>query len=76
MLKLRDLLAGIDGVAFEVEGDPQVEVARVSADSRDVRPGDLFVALPGTRTDGTKFVAEACRQGAVASTAKPSAICA
>ena len=66
MLKLGELLAGVDGVPFEVEGDAEVAVARISADSRDVRRGDLFVALPGTRTDGTKFVADACRQGAVA----------
>ena len=63
MLTLGELLAGIDGVTFEVVGDATVEVARISADSRDVRPGDLFVALPGTRTDGTKFVADACRRG-------------
>jgi UDP-N-acetylmuramoyl-tripeptide--D-alanyl-D-alanine ligase len=34
------------------------------ADSRDVKPGDLFVALPGEHTDGHRFVAAAFRQGA------------
>ena len=51
---------------FELRGDANVDVERLSADSRDVRPGDLFVALPGTRTDGGRFVADACRRGAVA----------
>jgi UDP-N-acetylmuramoyl-L-alanyl-D-glutamate--2,6-diaminopimelate ligase len=31
-----------------------------------VAPGDLFVALPGTRTDGARYVAEACARGAIA----------
>ena len=39
-------------------------VARVVVDSRAVRPGDLFVALPGARTDGHRFVAEVAAAGA------------
>jgi len=35
-------------------------------DSREIMPGDLFVALRGTGTDGHKFVAEALSRGAVA----------
>ncbi|HEV7806815.1 MAG TPA: UDP-N-acetylmuramoyl-tripeptide--D-alanyl-D-alanine ligase [Solirubrobacteraceae bacterium] len=38
--------------------------ARVTIDSRDVRPGDLFVGLPGTRTDGGRFAAGALHAGA------------
>ncbi len=66
MVMLGELLAGVHGVAFELKGDANVAIERLAADSRDVRPGDLFVALPGTRTDGGRFVAEACRRGAVA----------
>jgi UDP-N-acetylmuramoyl-L-alanyl-D-glutamate--2,6-diaminopimelate ligase len=66
MLKIGELLDGISGVGFELRGDADVVVERLSADSRDVRPGDLFVALPGTRTDGSRFVTDACRKGAVA----------
>jgi UDP-N-acetylmuramoyl-tripeptide--D-alanyl-D-alanine ligase len=39
---------------------------RVSTDSRDVQPGDLFVAIPGGRFDGHDFVEQALAQGAVA----------
>jgi len=39
-------------------------VARVVVDSRAVCPGDLFVALPGARTDGHRFVAEVAAAGA------------
>jgi UDP-N-acetylmuramoyl-tripeptide--D-alanyl-D-alanine ligase len=38
---------------------------RISTDSRQVRPGDLFIALKGDRFDGHEFVATACRAGAV-----------
>jgi UDP-N-acetylmuramoyl-tripeptide--D-alanyl-D-alanine ligase len=44
----------------------QALVSRVCTDSRDLRPGDLFVALSGDRHDGHQFVPEAIRRGAVA----------
>ncbi|MGI8731129.1 MAG: UDP-N-acetylmuramoyl-tripeptide--D-alanyl-D-alanine ligase [Solirubrobacteraceae bacterium] len=37
---------------------------RATIDSRDVRPGDLFVGLAGTRTDGGRFAAGALQAGA------------
>lgn len=40
-------------------------VTGVTADSRRVRPGDLFVALPGARVDGHTFVDLAYQHGAV-----------
>lgn len=41
-------------------------VAGITADSRAVRPGYLFAALPGVRADGRRFIAEAVARGAVA----------
>lgn len=41
-------------------------VTGVQCDSRLVRPGDLFVAIPGNRECGLRFVADACAKGAVA----------
>jgi UDP-N-acetylmuramoyl-L-alanyl-D-glutamate--2,6-diaminopimelate ligase len=38
----------------------------LASDSREVRPGFLFAALPGTKTSGAKFVADAVARGAVA----------
>jgi len=37
---------------------------RATIDSRDVRAGDLFVGLPGSRTDGGRYAAGALRDGA------------
>jgi UDP-N-acetylmuramoyl-L-alanyl-D-glutamate--2,6-diaminopimelate ligase len=45
-------------------GDP--DVYGVACDSRQVESGDLFVALPGRRTDGKRFVREAVAKGAAA----------
>lgn len=43
-----------------------VEVTGVADDSRQVRPGDLFVAYPGVKADGREYIALAVEQGAVA----------
>jgi UDP-N-acetylmuramoyl-L-alanyl-D-glutamate--2,6-diaminopimelate ligase len=45
-------------------GDP--EILGISADSRQVRPGFLFAALPGSKVDGREFIADAAARGAVA----------
>ena len=43
-----------------------VDVRGLTADSREVRPGYLFAALPGSRADGADFIADAVDHGAVA----------
>jgi UDP-N-acetylmuramoyl-tripeptide--D-alanyl-D-alanine ligase len=45
-----------------VHGD--FEVTGVTFDSREVQPGDLFVAMPGTAHDGHQFVERAIAAGA------------
>ena len=42
------------------------EVTGVTADSRRVKPGFLFAALPGSKVDGKAFAAKAVEAGAVA----------
>ncbi|BDX31694.1 UDP-N-acetylmuramoyl-L-alanyl-D-glutamate--2,6-diaminopimelate ligase [Mycobacterium antarcticum] len=43
-----------------------VRVTGVTLRSQDVRPGDLFAALPGASSHGARYAADAVRQGAVA----------
>lgn len=43
-----------------------MEIRGVTHDSRQVRPGDLFVAVPGEVFDGRKFAPQAATRGAVA----------
>jgi UDP-N-acetylmuramoyl-tripeptide--D-alanyl-D-alanine ligase len=47
-------------------GDVEAMVQGVTIDSRQVAAGDLFVALPGTRSDGVHHVDAALAAGAVA----------
>jgi UDP-N-acetylmuramoyl-L-alanyl-D-glutamate--2,6-diaminopimelate ligase len=63
-LRLHDLLEGVPGV--RVQGDPQTLIREVRDDSRLVGPGDLFVAVAGTKDDGRKFVETALGRGAAA----------
>jgi len=44
----------------------QVPIAGLAADSRAVKPGYLFAALPGSRTDGAHYIADALARGAAA----------
>jgi UDP-N-acetylmuramoyl-L-alanyl-D-glutamate--2,6-diaminopimelate ligase len=43
-----------------------LELTGVASDSRKVKPGDLFVAVPGTKSDGLSFVPQALAAGAAA----------
>jgi UDP-N-acetylmuramoyl-L-alanyl-D-glutamate--2,6-diaminopimelate ligase len=43
-----------------------VPIKGLAADSRAVKPGYLFAALPGVKTDGARFIAEALARGAAA----------
>ena len=46
--------------------DPDSVITGVSSDTRQIKNGDIFVALRGINHDGHKFLAEAFRLGAVA----------
>ena len=43
-----------------------VQIFGVTSDSREVQPGFVFVALPGTNANGASFIPQALAQGAVA----------
>ena len=53
------------------QGAGTIEIAGLTEDSRRVKPGFLFAALPGTDVDGAKFIPAACENGAVAVLAQP-----
>lgn len=50
----------------EADDIPHVRLKGLCVDSRHVKPGDVFFALPGTQTDGIRFAAEAVKGGASA----------
>ncbi|MCM2392410.1 UDP-N-acetylmuramoyl-L-alanyl-D-glutamate--2,6-diaminopimelate ligase [Streptomyces albipurpureus] len=54
------------------DGSSQVRVTGITHDSRAVRPGDLYAALPGARLHGADFVAQAADLGAAAILTDPT----
>jgi UDP-N-acetylmuramoyl-L-alanyl-D-glutamate--2,6-diaminopimelate ligase len=66
-MQLRDLLQAL--LTVEAASDARfasLELAGISADSRRIKPGDLFVAVTGSKDDGLRFVDQALAAGAVA----------
>lgn len=53
--------------------DPDPEISGITPDSRAVRDGFLFAALPGAKADGTAFIPQAEERGAAAVLARPGA---
>jgi UDP-N-acetylmuramoyl-L-alanyl-D-glutamate--2,6-diaminopimelate ligase len=62
-MRLRELFS--DDIAIEPKAG-EVAVTGLAADSRAVKPGHLFFALAGSRTDGARFIEQAIASGAVA----------
>jgi UDP-N-acetylmuramoyl-L-alanyl-D-glutamate--2,6-diaminopimelate ligase len=69
-MKLGHLLEGMDG--YDLQGSPEREVSGVTYDSRQVKPGYLFVALRGNQVNGHDYVEDAIRNGATAVLAEES----
>src|SRR5215469_1245453 len=70
-------LAGLAALLGLRAADPQragsaPRVTGVTHDSRSVRPGDLYAALPGSSVHGARFCADAAAAGAVAVLTDPS----
>ncbi|GAB3597914.1 UDP-N-acetylmuramoyl-L-alanyl-D-glutamate--2,6-diaminopimelate ligase [Angustibacter peucedani] len=69
---LDDLVhAGGGAVTLQPDDASAVRVTGATLDSRAVRPGDLYAALPGSRAHGAQFVPAAAELGAVAVLAEP-----
>jgi UDP-N-acetylmuramoyl-L-alanyl-D-glutamate--2,6-diaminopimelate ligase len=62
-MKLRDLFS--DDARMDAQAGA-TEITGIAMDSRATKPGDLFFALSGSKTDGARFVDSAIAAGAVA----------
>lgn len=63
----RPLSQLLDGLQAELRSlDPQLSYLELRDDSREVQPGDIYLATPGAQHDGHSFVLEAAQRGAAA----------
>ncbi|WP_456044687.1 UDP-N-acetylmuramoyl-L-alanyl-D-glutamate--2,6-diaminopimelate ligase [Veillonella sp.] len=73
MKTLKDILSTLD--VQQVEGNQNVSIQDITADSRAVKPNSLFIALDGATVDGHNYIDKAVAAGAVAViVSKPVAI--
>lgn len=64
MIRAAEVTSGLQPLLIERAGDDVSAFRKVVTDSQQVRPGDLFVALPGEHHDGHDFIADALARGA------------
>lgn len=65
IVTIGDLVAAVPSLRL-VSGDPLTPLGGVTLDSRGVLPGDLYAALPGSNTHGSRFAGDAIAAGAAA----------
>ena len=63
-MKLSELLKNVE--VLNSLGDADVDITGVNIDSRRIEKRHLFIAIPGTQTDGHNFIPKAIEQGAAA----------
>lgn len=63
-MKLLNLLT--DTTILETQGDNNIDITGVQIDSRQVKPGNMFVAIKGTAADGHAYIGKAIELGATA----------
>ncbi len=66
MLTTRSLAHLIRSAGIGADQSPDVPITGIRYDSREVKPGQVFVAIAGTHTDGHRHLAQALANGAVA----------
>jgi UDP-N-acetylmuramoyl-L-alanyl-D-glutamate--2,6-diaminopimelate ligase len=62
--KLKNILPG--SYISSVEGDTGISITGIELDSRKIKKGNLFIALPGTVVDGHLYIDTAIANGATA----------
>jgi len=62
--RLSQLIKGFP--VLNVMGTLEKEISSIAFDSRKVEPKSLFVAIPGLKEDGSRFIEDAVQRGAIA----------
>ncbi|MFA6610576.1 MAG: UDP-N-acetylmuramoyl-tripeptide--D-alanyl-D-alanine ligase, partial [Candidatus Omnitrophota bacterium] len=64
-MKVREIVEAVRGKLVSGDPDITVKASGISADSRSLGKGDLFIALSGANFDGNDFVSDAFKKGAI-----------
>ena len=63
-MELKKILVGLEGL--KVKGNLDIEIDGIQKNSKEVKQGDLFVAIKGFSVDGHNYIDDAIKQGAIA----------
>ncbi|HHU50066.1 MAG TPA: UDP-N-acetylmuramoyl-L-alanyl-D-glutamate--2,6-diaminopimelate ligase, partial [Clostridiales bacterium] len=63
-MKLSDIMEGIH--ILEYTGNVNIPISDICYHSHKAKPGSVFVAIQGLRSDGHQFIADALSKGACA----------
>lgn len=68
-MKLQQLLAALEQPPIGIQNADTLpvhdDIMALAYDSRNITTGGLFIAVPGTHTDGRRYLGEAARRGAI-----------
>ena len=63
-MELKKMLVGLEGL--KVRGDLSIDIKGIESNSKNIKKGNLFVAIKGFATDGHEFISNAIENGAIA----------
>ena len=61
-MELKRILSGLEGL--KVKGNLELDIKKITSDSREVNAGDMFIAIKGFETDGHTYIPVAIEKGA------------
>ena len=61
-MELKKILVGIDGL--KAKGNLDIDVTGIDSNSKNIKPGNMFIAIKGFSTDGHTYINDAIKSGA------------
>ena len=61
-MELKKILVGIDGL--KAKGNLDIDVNNIDSNSKNIKQGDMFIAIKGFSTDGHEYINDAIKAGA------------
>ena len=64
-MKVKEILKVTRGKLLSGSPDAEIDLAKISTDSRAIKKGEFFIALKGHNFDGNDFVEDVLKKGAI-----------